>query len=286
LDLNKEIRKKMNIVILSKKDRYTPIKILGQGGYSTVYLGIDHKTGSSVAMKVEDDSSGKNEYQMLKRMGWLWPDCMDHVVCMRDTVEMSELPFLQVTNPGLSIRELQNMSHRDTVTVFIMEDLSRDYIPLNKIPGGSLPDDEIYKLGKELYALTIAFHTLGLVHGDLFPRNVMYNPKTKDFKVIDYGNGCFIPFPNEDSAENERMILDYHENIYCSPDAIFEKFEGDYVSIGAILVYLLSGRVLLDQPYDRLKPDAKRVFTGHKKLQQLIEHLFQYQRPSVTDLEE
>lgn len=200
------------------RDTYKTIKLLGKGGFGTVTLVEDLRTGSRRAMKelLKSGLSEEDRKTMLKE-----------------------------------VTTLSTMDHPNIMKVYEMiESSSSYYIITELIEGGELLD-MISREKKLNEALTVRFlhetmsavyycHSNGIVHRDLKPQNLMLTSKDPEasIKVIDFGIA--------DKLNSKRKITEVIGTpLFMSP----EMFDGSYDekcdiwSSGVILFMMITGTV-------------------------------------------
>lgn len=88
-------------------------------------------------------------------------------------------------------------------------------------------------------------HTNRLIHGDLNPRNVVYNRLTKELQVIDFG--CTVSEPDR-QLKRDMPIFISGNILYMAPeqtgrtDQVFD-YRSDFYSFGITLYHLFSGKL-------------------------------------------
>ncbi|MCK4675965.1 MAG: serine/threonine protein kinase, partial [Gammaproteobacteria bacterium] len=149
--------------------RYKIEKELGRGAMGVVYLGKDPKINRKVAIKTLDYSQfSSKELNTVKTRF-----------------------FREAEAAG-------RLSHSSIVTVYDMgeeEDfayIAMDYaegIPLSDYTtaGKLLPVQEVYRITQLVAEALDYAHQQNIVHRDIKPGNIMYNPKNKQLKITDFG---------------------------------------------------------------------------------------------------
>lgn len=149
--------------------RYKIEKELGRGAMGVVYLGQDPKINRKVAIKTLDYSQfPSKELQTVKTRF-----------------------FREAEAAG-------RLSHSNIVTVYDMgeeEDfayIAMDYaegIPLSDCAtaGRLLPVEEVYRIIQLVAEALDYAHQQNIVHRDIKPGNIIYNPKNKQLKITDFG---------------------------------------------------------------------------------------------------
>ena len=212
----------MSQMELPELGRYTIEKELGRGAMGVVYLAKDPNINRKVAIKTLDYSQFSSS--QLK--------------------SVKERFFREAEAAG-------RLSHNNIVTVYDMgeeEDfafITMDYVtgvPLSNYvkPSKLLPVQEVFRIvGVVAEALDYA-HRQKIVHRDIKPGNIMYNPRSKAVKITDFGiaritdsvktrTGAFLGSPS-----------------YMAPEQLMgSKVDGraDIYSLGASFYQLLTGEL-------------------------------------------
>lgn len=203
--------------------RYRIEKELGRGAMGMVYLGEDPKIGRTVAIKtlslVEDFDSAELE-EIRKRF------------------------FVEAEAAG-------RLNHPHIVTIFDAgEEHDLAYIAMDYIEGTGLdkfthPDsllsiNEVFKIGINVAEALDYAHRKNVVHRDIKPGNIMYNPKTDLLKVTDFGIACLI------DSNKTRTGTVLGSPSYMSPEQLAgKKVDGraDIFSLGVMLYQLFTGEL-------------------------------------------
>ncbi|OMJ66074.1 hypothetical protein SteCoe_37214 [Stentor coeruleus] len=221
LPKNKDALDKALLVFHSKgmpRDKYTTIKILGKGGFGTVTLVEDKRTGAKRALK-ELHKSGLSKD--------------DEQTMLREVTTLSQI------------------DHPHIMKVFELIESATSYnIITELIEGGELLEKitKEKKLSEKLAAkfmfetMSAIFycHSKGIVHRDLKPQNLLLTSKGPDasIKVIDFGIA--------DKLNSRGKITEVIGTpLFMSP----EMFDGNYNekcdiwSSGVILFMMITGNV-------------------------------------------
>jgi len=212
----------MSQMELPELGRYTIEKELGRGAMGVVYLGRDPKINRKVAIKTLDYSQfSSKELKTVKARF-----------------------FREAEAAG-------RLSHSNIVTVYDIgeeEDfafIAMDYVtgvPLSNYvkPSKLLPVEEVYRIVQVIANGLDYAHRQKIVHRDIKPGNIMYNPRNKTVKITDFGiaritdsvktrTGAFLGSPS-----------------YMAPEQIMgSKVDGraDIYSLGASFYQLLTGQL-------------------------------------------
>ena len=107
---------------------------------------------------------------------------------------------------------------------------------------GPLPIDEVAAIVMQIADAVQAAHLVGIVHRDLKPENVMYNPVTREVKLLDFGIAT-----DTDIAPEERLTragFFVGTLMYVAPEALSGELVGpsaDQYSLATIAYFLLTG---------------------------------------------
>ena len=212
----------MSQVEMPEFGRYSIEKELGRGAMGVVYLSKDPKINRKVAIKTLDYSQFS-------------------------TSELKDIKarfFREAEAAG-------RLSHHNIVTVYDIGEeadfafIAMDYVtgfPLSKYlkPGKLLPVPEVYHIIQVVAEALDYAHKQKIVHRDIKPSNIMYNPKSKQIKITDFGiaritdsvktrTGSFLGSPS-----------------YMAPEQITgSKVNGraDIYSLGVSFYQLLTGQL-------------------------------------------
>jgi len=212
----------MSQVELPEFGRYAIEKELGRGAMGVVYLSKDPKINRKVAIKTLDYSQ----------------------FSASELKDVKARFFREAEAAG-------RLSHHNIVTVYDIgeeEDfafIAMDYVsgvPLSKFlkPGKLLPVKEVYNVIKTVAEALDYAHKQKIVHRDIKPGNIMYNPNNKQLKITDFGiaritdtvrtrTGSFLGSPS-----------------YMAPEQITgSKVDGraDIYSLGVSFYQLLTGQL-------------------------------------------
>lgn len=107
---------------------------------------------------------------------------------------------------------------------------------------GSLPPDEVATIIRQIADAVHAAHDVGIVHRDLKPDNVMYDPVTRQVKLLDFGIAT-----DTDMAPEQRLTragFFVGTLMYVAPEALSGELvspAADQYSLATIAYLLLTG---------------------------------------------
>jgi CHASE2 domain-containing sensor protein len=203
--------------------RYQVEKELGKGAMGVVYQGRDPKIGRVVAIKT---LALAQEFE---------PD---------ELKDVKERFFREAETAG-------RLTHPNIVTIYdageehdlayiAMEFLKgKDLTPYNK-PGSLLPLEKALSITARVAEALSYAHKNSVVHRDVKPANIMYEPTTDSVKVTDFG----IARITDSSRTKTGMVLGTPS--YMSPEQLAgRKIEGssDLFSLGVTFYQLACGRL-------------------------------------------
>ncbi len=206
--------------------RYQVEKELGKGAMGVVYQGKDPKIGRIVAIKT---MALAQEFEA------------------EELADVKERFFREAETAG-------RLNHPYIVTIFdageehdlayiAMEFLKgRDLVPFTK-PGALLPVDRAVSIVARVAEALGYAHRQNVVHRDVKPANVMYEPDSDAVKVTDFG----IARITDSSKTKTGMVLGTPS--YMSPEQLAgRKIDGrsDLFSLAVSLYQLLCGRLPFD----------------------------------------
>lgn len=222
-EINNGFDDERNDLILIKNDhlfyRYEVLEILGRGSYGQVIKAYDHKEKKLIALKIIRNLSciihqAKIEIQILYKL--ILPDpgnrfvvsiiehfiFRNHICLTFDLLDITLYQYLKsrISNP-LSLLSIRNIT-------------------------------EQILLGMKFY------HSLGILHCDLKPENIMLTADKAYVKIIDFGSGCF---------SNKKAFTYIQSRFYRAPEIILQigyDVKIDMWSLGCIIAELIMGKPL------------------------------------------
>jgi serine/threonine-protein kinase len=217
------------------EERYQICGMLAEGGMSEVYRAVDTTTGRDVVLKVPHariagDLAAFNRY--------------------RREVDIAA----RLQHPGLQ-RLLSEPEAPFIVFEYVEGESLRTYLKRH----GSLPVDEVLRIGAQLADTLQYVHQQGVVHRDLKPENIIIGPDGR-ITLMDFGIAL--------RQASRRLTFSHLTNAVGTPDYMApEQVRGergdertDVYALGVVLYELLTGAV----PYpadEALEAMRKKVET-------------------------
>jgi serine/threonine protein kinase len=204
----------------SKIAGYTIDSEVGEGGTSAVYR-ASHPSHGTVALKVlreklRNDRTAVTRFVREAQFG----SRVQHPNVVR-TIEIGE------SDSGLHFLAIEWADGQ------LLERYARQQAPL--------PPEEVAGIISQIGAAVHAAHQANVVHRDLKPENVMYNPGTKQVKLLDFG----IATDTQSSADERLTRAGFFVGslMYVAPEALSGELVGpaaDQYSLATIAYYLLT----------------------------------------------
>ncbi|XP_035250163.1 serine/threonine-protein kinase pim-1-like [Anguilla anguilla] len=166
---------------------YKKGKLLGQGGYGSVYAGVRISDGLPVALKYVR----KDDDEELQLPGMEMP--------MPKEVGLFQMVNTPSSHPN--VLKLFDWFDRPASYVMAMErpDPCKDLFTYCQEQGGVLDEDQARSVTGQLLGALQHCHSHGVVHRDVKPENILIQTDTKEIKLIDFGCGD----PLKDTAYTE-----------------------------------------------------------------------------------
>ena len=214
---------------------YTLRSEVGEGGTSAVFR-ADHATHGVVAVKVlreklRSDKTAVARFVREARYG----ERVKHPNVVQ-TLEVGE------ATPGMHFLAIEWAAGE------LLERYVKHHAPL--------PADEVVTIVTQIADAVHAAHAVGIVHRDLKPDNVMYDPATRQVKLLDFGIAT-----DTDMAPEQRLTragFFVGTLMYVAPEALSGELvtpAADQYSLATIAYLLLSGSL----PYTAKTP--REMFT-------------------------
>lgn len=200
---------------------YTVRGKVGEGGTATVFR-ADHSTHGTVALKVLREKLQHDKTAVARFL--------------------REAQFgARVEHPNI-VRTL-DYGQSDTDRYYLaIEWAGGEILDKYADKSGPLPCKEVAAIMSQICGAVQAAHDVGIVHRDLKPENIMYDPATRQIKLLDFGIAA-----DTDAAPDQRLTragFFVGTLMYVAPEALSGELVGpaaDQYSLATIAYYLLSG---------------------------------------------
>ena len=204
----------------SKIAGYTIESEVGEGGTSAVYKAA-HQTHGTVALKVLREKLRLDRTAVARFVREAqYGARVEHPNVVR-TIEIGE------SDRGLHFLAIEWASGQ------LLERYARQHAPL--------PPEEVSGIIVQIGAAVHAAHQANIVHRDLKPENVMYDPETKQVKLLDFG----IATDTQTGADERLTRAGFFVGslMYVAPEALSGELvtpSADQYSLATIAYYLLT----------------------------------------------
>lgn len=200
--------------------RYVPVDRIGKGAYGEVYRGYDTETNEEVAIKrIEIPNEYANDTSAV--------DHLDRSFLR----EVSAMASLSATQSSCVVKML---AFDATENIIVMK-----YYPTN-LRAVKNPSSDLLRY--ITYQLIIGIHNNfvnGILHRDLKPDNILYDPSTGNVFIGDYGISRYL-FASMSRLTGGMFTLWWSPPEVLSGATVYD-FAGDIWSLGIILLELFTG---------------------------------------------
>ena len=199
---------------------YTLREMIGEGGTSTVYRG-EHAAHGDVAVKVLREKLRQDRTAVARFVREAQFGARVVHPSVVKTIEIGDVDGLHFLTIEWALGEL-------------LEKYVKREAPL--------PNDEVAAIITQIAAAVSAAHAEGIIHRDLKPDNVMYDPATRQVKLLDFG----IAITTDTTADERLTRAGFFVGtlMYVAPEALSGELVGpaaDQYSLGTIAFQLLTG---------------------------------------------
>ncbi len=195
--------------------------MVGEGGTAVVYR-ADHPEHGTVAVKVLREKLRTDRTAIARFLREAsYGTRVSHPNVVR-TIEIGE------AQPGLHF----------LATEWASGELLEKYAKRN----APLPPEEASHIVTQIAEAVHAAHLAGIVHRDLKPENVMYDPATRQVKLLDFGIAAQADLAPEERLTRAGFFVG--TLMYVAPEALSGQLvtsAADQYSLATIAYYLLSG---------------------------------------------
>ncbi|MEO7367565.1 MAG: serine/threonine-protein kinase [Gemmatimonadaceae bacterium] len=222
-------------MIGSKIAGYTVQSEVGEGGTSAVYKAV-HSSNGTVALKVLREKLRQDRTAVARFVREAqYGTRVLHPNVVR-TIEIGE------SDTGIHFLAIEWAAGE------LLEKYAKQHAPL--------PPEETAVIISQIGAAVQASHSAKIVHRDLKPENVMYDPETRQVKLIDFGIATDVQAPADERLTRAGFFVG--SLMYIAPEALSGEIvtpAADQYSLATIAYYLLT-RAL---PYTAKAP--REMFT-------------------------
>jgi serine/threonine protein kinase len=200
---------------------YTLQTLVGEGGTSAVYR-AEHPAHGPVAVKILREKLRQDKTAVARFLREAhYGERVQHPNVVR-TIEIGEAPS------GLHFIAIE----------WAAGELLEKYAKRNT----PLPRDEVAQIVAQIAAAVQAAHQAGIIHRDLKPENVMYDPASRQVKLLDFGIAT-----DADISPTERLTragFFVGTLMYVAPESLSGEVvtaAADQYSLATIAYFLLTG---------------------------------------------
>lgn len=214
---------------------YALRQLIGEGGTATVYR-AEHPTHGVVAVKVLREKL-RTDRTAIARF-------------LREATYGTRVQHPSVVRT-IEIGEAQNGLH-----FLAIEWASGDLLERHARRNAPLPPEEVALIVRQIGDAVHAAHNAGIIHRDLKPDNVMYDPETRQAKLLDFGIAADSDMTPEERLTRAGFFVG--TLMYVAPEALSGALvtpAADQYSLATIAYYLLTGCF----PY--LGKNQREIFT-------------------------
>lgn len=200
---------------------YTLHDMVGEGGTAVVYR-AEHPTHGTVAVKVLREKLRNDKTavaRFLREASYGTRVLHPNVV---RTIDIGE------ARPGLHFLAIE------WATGMLLEHYAKRHTPL--------PNEDVAQIIWQIADAVSAAHTAGIVHRDLKPDNLMYDPTTRQAKLLDFGIAAQADLSPEERLTRAGFFVG--TLMYVAPEALSGQLvtaAADQYSLATIAYYLLTG---------------------------------------------
>ena len=198
---------------------YAIRKEVGEGGTSAVYL-ANHPNHGTVALKVLREKLRQDKTAVARFVREAQYGARVKHPNVVETIEIGEAAGLHF----LAIEWAEGE---------ILERYAKQHAPL--------PKDEVATIVTQIAAGVQAAHDANIVHRDLKPENVMYDPKTRQVKLLDFGIATDTQASNDERLTRAGFFVG--TLMYIAPEALSGEIvtaAADQYSLATIAYFLLT----------------------------------------------
>ena len=251
---------KVNDLVL---DRYRVVEQIGSGGHSVVFRGTDERLSRPVCIKVFSGLGGQSG---VGRTSY------EHFV--QEAFALSRL-----THPNtLRIYDFGHLGPKDAagMPLQVCEYMNGGTLSQIIREQGKQPLEETVRITAAMCAALAEAHTLGIVHRDIKPQNILFGsvgslklPKLADFGIAKWS--ADTDADREQRAEDTAIVAGQKLAMYSPSWAAPEQLAGqpvsaatDIYSLAVVAIYMITGKAIFAD---------EDVYAGYKKRRHADEHV-------------
>jgi serine/threonine protein kinase len=210
---------------------FFPDQILGKGGFSEVYLGFDILKQEKVAIKKD-----KKENEFLDNECHVICSVWKHMKRHQITFKASPPVFCDFFTVG-------------DFKYLVLKQYQYSLLQILRKIKSNYDKESITRIFNELHSFLLFLHSLGYVHRDIKPDNLMFSNNMKKVILIDYG-----------LATKKSKIMDKNpvgSVTFMSVNLHFYRpysFKDDFISFCYTLIYLINGSL----PWQKIKSKSSK----------------------------
>lgn len=184
-------------------EKYNKIEMIGKGSYSTVYLVQDNNTRKTFVMKQVRKKAKKAE-----KIEEELENIAREIAILKKLVKLCKIEDTKIKKnlkkfkPKLNIVPSQNQvvsyfpcfieEFEEKEHIYIITEHIGNYKNLGEYLKTHQPTlDQIKIIFLNLVRGLQVLHSLGVIHKDIKPGNILINPETLDIQYIDFGLSCW-----------------------------------------------------------------------------------------------
>ena len=249
----------MRTIIL--ENRYIIKEKLGQGGSSITYSAIDQETDQSVAVK-SLSLTGLNDWKKI--------ELFEREAKILQQLDHSAIPRY------LDYFQIETNSD---VYFYIVQELAPGQSLTELVANGWQPEEATVKqIAQQILEILVYLQQLTppVIHRDLKPQNIIYQPDTEKLFLVDFGA---VQDTYKHTVVGSTVVGTYG---YMAP----EQYRGgallstDLYSLGCTLLFLLTRQSPADLPQKKLKIDFRNQVAITKDFANWIDKLIE---PNQSD---
>lgn len=204
---------------LGRLDHYEMLSVLGRGGFGTVFRAFDEKLHRIVAIKVlapQLSVSGPARARFLREARAAAGVRHDHVI---DIHAVGDQPLPHLVMEYIAGQTLQEMLDQK----------------------GALPVKDILRIGYQIACGLAAAHTLGIIHRDIKPVNILLENGIERVKITDFG----LARAGDDASLSASGVVSGTPQFMSPEQAQSQPLDprSDLFSLGSTLYMLCTGRL-------------------------------------------